>query len=76
MKEKYPVLGVLSENISKDIFNYLLDLNSPETPKEILENIIEMKKEFGTYPLGAVKTSDSEWSIIDSSGNIYFKLNK
>lgn len=76
MANKYPVIDTLPEEISNNIFDYLADLNSSQTPKEILENIIEMKKEFGTYPLGAIKISNSEWAVIDTSGNVYFKLNK
>lgn len=74
--DKYPIIETLPENILKNIFNYLVDLNSSKTPQEIIENILEMKKEFGSYPLGAVKISNSEWAIVDTSGNVYFKLNK
>ena len=74
--ENFPILGTITEDIQNNLFDYLVDLNSPDTPKEILDKIIDIKKELGSFPLGSVKISENEWVVIDTSGQIYFKLIK
>lgn len=76
MKIDYDIIGRLSDNMVDNLFENLVDLNSKETPREVLEKIIEIKKELGSFPLGSVKLSENEWAIVDSSGYIYFKIRK
>jgi hypothetical protein len=73
---KPEIIGTLDIEIQKNIFNFLIDINSKENPPEILEKIIELKLELGSTPLGLVRISDKQLAIADSSGNIYFILNK
>lgn len=70
------IIDILPIEIQNNLYNYLIDINSKNNPPYILEKIMELKTELGSMPLGVVNLSESELAIVDSSGNIYYKINK